>query len=166
MRQVSAQATRPAACGFELASRNEYLGVRKVREAAVVIGMQMREDDARGISRSDAEGAQLRTDLLFVLDTKYHFPSVIGMQRSAGFEQVHTLAGVDDDHAFRMFNDPGIRGKPLCPLPIVQHRQPSTQPASPAFHLRSLDPDGAGLDGVDLHALTPTDALTTIDRTM
>jgi hypothetical protein len=110
MRQVSAQATRPAACGFELASRNEYLGVRKVREAAVVIGMQMREDDARGISRSDAEGAQLRTDLLFVLDTKYHFPSVIGMQRSAGFEQVHTLAGVDDDHAFRMFNDPGIRG--------------------------------------------------------
>src|SRR5690242_10290653 len=96
MRQVSAQATDPAACCSEFASRDEYLRVRKVREAAVVIGVQMCEDDARDISRSDAEGAQLRTDLLVALEAKVHFPSVIRMQRSPGFEQVRALAGVDD----------------------------------------------------------------------
>src|SRR4029078_4773159 len=116
MRQVSAHATGPAACGSEIASPDKYVRVRKVREAAVVIGVQMREDDACDISRSDAEGAQLGTDILFALDAKAHLPSVIRMQRSPGLEQVHSLAGL----------------------------------ASPAFRLRSLDPDRAGLDGVNL----------------
>lgn len=75
-----------------------------------MIGMQMREDDACDVSQSNAEGAQPRTDFLFALAMKRHFPSVIRMQRSTGFEQVHALAGVDDDHAFRMFDDPGICG--------------------------------------------------------
>src|SRR3954470_18219552 len=106
------------------------------------------------------------TDFLFALETKLHLPSVIRMQRSPGFEQMHALARVDDDHAFRMFDGPGVRGKRVRPLPIGQHRQPASQRASPAFHLRGLDLNRAGLDGVDLHALTATDALTTMDRTM
>jgi pimeloyl-ACP methyl ester carboxylesterase len=125
-----------------------------MRQAAVVIDVQVGEDDACDISRSNAERAQLWTDFLLALETKRHLPSVIGMERSAGFVQVHPLAGVDDDDAFGMLDDPGIGWKPGCPVLIGHDREPAPQPASTALRLRRLDPNGAGPNGVEFHAFT------------
>ena len=58
------------------------------------------------------------------------------------------LARVDDDDALRMVDYPGVRGEPFGPVSISEDREPSSQPASAPFDLRSLDPDGTGLDGM------------------
>ena len=125
-----------------------------------MIGVQVGEDDAFHISRPDAKSAQLRTDFLITLDSKCHVPSQIGMQGPAAFEEVGSLARIDHDHTFLMINHPGIRRKPSGPVSVQKHSEPSSQSASASFDLRGLDPDGAGLDRVELQAFA------TIDRTI
>ena len=131
-----------------------------MREAAVVIDVQVREDDAFDIEASDAQRAQLWTDFLFAFETKRDLPSMIGMQRPARFEQMHARTRVDDDHALRMVDDPGIRRQPACPVPVGHQAQSSSQTTSPAFHLRWFDPHATGLDRVELHAFTRIDRTT------
>jgi hypothetical protein len=82
------------------------------------------------------------------------------MQGRAGFEQMRPLARIDHDHAFGMVDHPRIRREPSGPLAVPEHRKPSSQSASVPFDLCALDPDGAGLDGMELHAFT------TIERTI
>jgi hypothetical protein len=48
-------------------------------KAAVVIHVQMGENNPIHIARPDAERPQLRTDFLFALDAKRRFPADIGM---------------------------------------------------------------------------------------
>jgi hypothetical protein len=129
-------------------------------KATIVVDVQMGQDDASYITGPDAEGAQLRPDLLITLDTKRHFPSNVGMERLAGLEQMRPLARIHHDHAFRVGDDPRTRREPSRPLPVREHSEPSSQSASAPLDLRALDPDGAGSDGMELHALT------TIDRTI
>src|SRR5262245_6041988 len=76
-----------------------------------------------------------------------------------GFEQMRRLTGIHNDHAFRMIDDPRIRGQPFCPVLVAEYRETSSQSASAPFDLRSLDADRAGLNCEDLHAAS------TIERT-
>src|SRR5262249_26813236 len=97
--------------------------------------------------------------LLIPLDLKRHLPSPVRMQGFGAFQQVCSLSRIHDDHAFRVLEDPCVRRKPLCPVVIGEYRELTSQPAPATLDLRGLDPDRAGLDGVDLHtclAIDPT----------
>jgi hypothetical protein len=128
-----------------------------VGEAAVVIDVQMRQDDVLHISRADAERAQLGTDFLLALESKRHLPSMIRVQRSGGVEDTRPVAGVGDDHSIGMVDDPGIGRKPRRPVSVGQDAQPPSQPASPATDLCRLDSNRPGLESEDLHAFATTD---------
>jgi hypothetical protein len=117
-------------------------------KAAVVVDVQMGQDDASYITGPDTEGSQLRTDLLVTVDAKRHFPSNVGMKRFTGLEQMRPLTRIHHDHAFGMVDDPRIRGEPSGPLSVREHSEPASQSASASLDLRAFDPDGAGLDGV------------------
>src|SRR3981189_2924035 len=95
-----------------------------MRKAAVMVHMQMGENDPLHIARSDAERAKLRTDLLFALDAKRHFPAEVGVKRLAGFQQMRALPGVDRDDAFGMIDDPYIGRQPIGPVPIGENCEP------------------------------------------
>ena len=95
-------------------------------KAAVMVAVQVGEDDSFHISRPDAQRAQLRADFLIPLDAKGHFPAHVRMQGGRGLKQVRALAGVDHDHAFRMLDDPRIAWKPLRPVSISEDRKPSS----------------------------------------
>jgi hypothetical protein len=131
-----------------------------VREAAVVIDMEMRENDSFHVEWSYGECTQLRADLLILFDPKRHFPSPVRMQGFGAFEQMCSLARIHDDHAFRVLDDPCVRRKPLRPAAISKYREPASQPAPSALDLRGLDTDRAGLDGVDGHTFLAIDPTT------
>lgn len=67
------------------------------------------------------------------------------------FQKVRSLTGIHHDHALRMVDGPGVGGQPRGPIAISEDRQPPRQSVSASLDLRSLDADGAGLDGVQLH---------------
>jgi hypothetical protein len=119
-----------------------------VCKATIMVDVQMGQDDPFYITGPYAEGAQLRTYLLVTVDAKRHFPSNVRMERSAGLEQMRPLARVHHDHAFRMVDDPRIRGEPSSPLLVREHTEPASQPASVPLDLCAFDPNGPGLDGV------------------
>src|SRR6185295_3602632 len=91
------------------------------------------------------------------LDSECDFPSHVGMQGLAAFQQVCPLARIDHDHTFRMVDDPGIRWKPVGPVRVAEYREPASQPAPPPFDLCGLDPDRARLDRVEFHAASRID---------
>src|SRR5262249_5641553 len=158
--KVTARASHPSARRAELSWCSEDLAVRKVRETAVVIDMEMREHDAFHIPRADAERAQLRADFLLPLDSKRHLPAMVGMERCGTVEQMCPLPGIHDDYAFGMLDRPRICRKPVAPVAVGEHAQAPPQPASTTFDLRGLDPDRAGLDGADVHTLLAIDRMT------
>jgi hypothetical protein len=67
------------------------LAVRKMPKAAVVIHLQMREQDPLNVARPHAERAQLRSDLLFRRDSKADLPADIRMERARVIEQMLAL---------------------------------------------------------------------------
>ena len=95
-------------------------------EAAVVVAVQVREDDTSHILPPDAERAQLRTDFLLPLDAKRHFPASVRVHGGRGLEQMRPLTGVHHHHAFRMLDDPRIAWKPLRPVAISDDRESSS----------------------------------------
>jgi hypothetical protein len=110
---------------LQLAPRYENLTVKKVRQSAVVIHVQVGEDDLFHIARSDAHRAELRTDFVVALDPKHHFPSNIWVKRMRALKEMCSLAGVDDDHALWMVDDPCIRRKPVGPVFVDEYPEPS-----------------------------------------
>ena len=88
--------------GWELGAGQEGF------QSAVVVNVQMSENDPFDIARAHAKGTQLRTDLLLGLDPERNFPTEIRMQRLAGLEQMRTLPAVDHDHAFAAVDGPCI----------------------------------------------------------
>src|ERR1019366_3652277 len=151
MRKITAHASEISARGLQLAGRDQDFAVRKVHKAAVMVHMQMGQDDPFHIARTDAERAQLRTDLLFALDAERDFPSDIRVKRLAGFEQVRALPGVDHDDAFGMIDDPCVGRQPFGPVCVSKNREPPPQTVSLPLDLRGLDPDEPGLDGMYFH---------------
>ena len=51
-----------------------------MRKPAIVIDVQVGEDDPFHVARPDAQSAQLRTDFLIALDLKPHLPAPVRMQ--------------------------------------------------------------------------------------
>jgi hypothetical protein len=92
-----------------------------VRQSAVVIHVQVSEDDLFHIARPDAHRAELRSDFLVALDPKHHFPSQVRVKRVGGLEEMRSLAGVDDDHALWMVDGPRIRRKPIRPVFVGEY---------------------------------------------
>src|SRR5579872_2406812 len=102
--------------------------------------------------RSNPQCTQLRTDLLFRIDSKHDFPSSKGMIRPSGLQQMRSLAGVDDNNALTVFDRPCIRWQPLGPVSVRKNGQLSRNPVMPvSFDLCAFYFDEAGLDRVYLH---------------
>ncbi|MDE1973333.1 MAG: hypothetical protein KGI48_09135 [Hyphomicrobiales bacterium] len=89
--------------------------MRKVREAAVMIDVQVRQHHGSDVARTNAQLLQLRTGLLLRFDIEAYRELKIGMPSRQRF-QMSGRAGVDHDHAFGMFNRPGEGGGPNGPL--------------------------------------------------
>src|SRR5262249_33962502 len=149
-----------AACRAKFARRHENLALREVREAAVVVGMEMGEHHAFHISRPDAEPAQLRTDFFLALDPKGYIPSVIGMEGPAAVDEMRPFARIDNDHAFGMVDHPCVGWEPIGPMAVGKHAEASSQAASPTFDLRRLDPDGTSLYRLNVHTRSAIDRTT------
>src|SRR5580658_8196909 len=67
------------------------------------------------------------------------------------------LPRIHHDHAFWVFDDPRIRREPTGPLSVPEHSEPPSQPSPSPLDLCALNPDRAGLKGMELHALTAID---------
>src|ERR1700733_3688697 len=151
MRQIAAQAAEIAARGFQFAGRDEDFAVREVRKAAVMVHVQMAENDPFHIARPDAERAQLRTDLLLMLDAECDLPPHERVKRLAGFEQMRALAGVDDDDAFIGIDDPRIGRQPFGPFRTGKDRKAPPQSMPTPLDLSRLDADRTGLNRANFH---------------
>ena len=139
-------------------TRESHCG--EVRKSAIVIDMQVSQHDSRHVVRRNAQRTQLRAEFLVGRDSESDFPAHVGMQRRGGLEEMSPLTRVHHDHAFRMLDDPSVSRKPFSPMRVCEYCEPPTQSYASPLDLRRLDPNEAGLDGVDLHARP------TIDRTM
>lgn len=64
------------------------------------------------------------------------------------------LAGIHDDHALGMFDDPGIDGQRLRPPAVEQGVEPADQAVPLAAAPTLGDGDGPGLDGMDAHTMS------------
>jgi hypothetical protein len=121
-----------------------------MREAAVVIHMEMSKHNTLHIPRTDTEFPQLGPDLLFALNPEIRFESNIGMQRPGSLEEMGPLTGVDDYYAFGMLDGPGVGGKPIGPLGIGEDGEASRQAMPATLYLRRLDADEPSLNGMHL----------------
>src|SRR6185437_12751653 len=108
MRQVSAYTPNPSACGAKFSGGDKDFTAGEMCQAAIMIHVQMGENDLFHITRSNAQRTQLRTDFIFPIDSKNDFPSRKGMIRRPCFEQMLSLAGVDDDDTFLVFDRPRV----------------------------------------------------------
>jgi hypothetical protein len=77
-------------------------------KASIMIHMQMGKHDPLDIARTDSKGAKLWPNFLFTVDPKRNFPSDIWMKRRPSFEQVRSLASVDDNDSLFMVNRPRV----------------------------------------------------------
>jgi hypothetical protein len=133
----------PSACRSKLAGRNEDFAVREMCEAPVMIHVQMGEDDPFHIARPDTERPQLRSDFFFTVDSKLNFPSDIGMKGGPGFEQMRSLAGVDDNDTFSMLDNPYVCGQPFGPVLISEDCEPSSRALRRARSLSGRNRSGS-----------------------
>jgi hypothetical protein len=77
-------------------------------KSAIVIHMQVGENDLFYVIRRNAERAQLRTDFLLRIYSKPNFPSDVGVERTSSAEQMCSLAGVNHNNTFTVLDHPGI----------------------------------------------------------
>jgi hypothetical protein len=73
------------------------------------------------------------------------------MQRAPVVEQMPALPGVDDNRAVGVVDQPGLSRHPIAPVRIGENRKLAQNSTAVADHLRGLDLDPTGLDGVDFH---------------
>jgi hypothetical protein len=117
-----------------------------MRQAAGVIGVEVRQHNPAHIVGGEAEAPQLRADLLL---RRHRFaqrdPVVrVPAREVARFGHARRLAGVDHDQAFGMFDQPREDRQRLGPPPRGQYAEQAA--LSTAVLLQLLDGDGAGLD--------------------
>jgi len=110
--EVALQLAGEAAGAAELSGCDPDFAAGEMGDAAGVIGVEMGDDDVANIARSDAEIAELRADLFVGVDRKLSGAAEEGMPGGlvAGFVDAGGLAGVDDDDAFMMLDEPGVDG--------------------------------------------------------
>ena len=97
IRKVSTHTAYPSACRAEFAGSNKDFAMWEMCKASIMIHMQMGKHDPLDIARTDSKGAKLWPNFLFTVDPKLNFPSDIWMKRRPSFEQVRSLASVDDN---------------------------------------------------------------------
>jgi len=133
---------------------HEGVDASEVTESTGMVGVQMGQDKPAHVApRIDTERAELRADLLLRADPLLHSETEIGLPagKIAGLAGAGRLAGIHDDNALWMLNDPGVDGQRLGPPTIKQGVEPTdvsvSFPAPPALR----DGDSSGLDGMDAH---------------
>ncbi|MGY4368499.1 hypothetical protein ACVW1A_004564 [Bradyrhizobium sp. LB1.3] len=151
MRKVSAYSPRPSTCRAKFAGGNKDFTILEMCQAAIMVHVQMSENDLFYITWSNAQRTQLRTDFFFPIDSKNDFPSGKGMIRRSGFEQMRSLASIDYDNTFLVLDRPSVRRQPLGPVPVAENGKPSCQPVSVSFDLRTFYFNEAGLDCMNTH---------------
>jgi len=108
IRKVSTHTAYQSACRAEFAGSNKDFAMWEMCKASIMIHMQMGKHDPLDIARTDSKGAKLWPNFLFTVDPKRNFPSDIWMKRRPSFEQVRSLASVDDDDSLFMVNRPRV----------------------------------------------------------
>jgi hypothetical protein len=96
--------------------------LRKVRETAIVVDVQVSEHDCLDVAGADAEAPQLRPKLLLGLDVETNAELKIRMPARQRL-QTRIGAGVDDNRAFGVFDRPGIDRRPVGPFRRQQRLQ-------------------------------------------
>ena len=89
--------------------------MREVREAAVVVDMQVGQHHGLYVPGADTEPPQLRAELLLGLDIETNAELKIRMPARQLF-QPRVGAGVDHNDAFGMLDRPGINRRPVRPF--------------------------------------------------
>jgi hypothetical protein len=128
----------------------EDAAMRKMREAAVVVDMQVGEHYGLHVAGANAEASQLRAHFLLRLDVEADGKLKIRMPARQRF-QMRRRSGIDDDHALRMLDRPGVDRRPVGPFGRDHRLKLPPRPVAAAFDLRLLDADAAGLDSVNAH---------------
>lgn len=151
VRKVSAYTPNPSTRGAKFAGGDKDFTIWEMCKAAIMIHVQMGENDLFHITRSNAQRTQLGTDFFFPIDSKNDFPSGKGMVRRPCFEQMRSLASVDYDDTFLVLDRPSVRRQPLGPVPVGENGKPSCQPVPVSLDLRTFYFNEAGLDCVNTH---------------
>lgn len=151
--QVTVESPAHARRGPLLARGREDARVRQVVQAIRMVEVQMGEDDRAHGSRIEAQPLELRPDLVLGRDPEAHAVAVVRVpaRQVARLEDPRRLPGVDDDRPARVLDDPRVDRQPVRPLAVAQGVEPPPGSARHRLELAALDPDQAGLEGVDLH---------------
>ena len=151
--QVTALAAHEAGCDVPLGARDHHLRTREVAQAARVVGVHVRQDHPADVVRRRSRGAELRPDLVVGRDPLAEAAAVVEVpaREVARVVDAGGLAGVDDDQAVRMLDQPGAHRHRRGPA-AVDERGGDAQRAARAAHLARAHGDRAGLDRRDPHA--------------
>ena len=122
-----------------------------------MVGVEMRHNHLADVAARDAELLQLRADLLLGLHPLANREPEHGVpaREVAGLGGASGLAGVDDDHPFRMLDRECVDRKRLGPFTIGNRVQQAAPAMADTFAPGVRDRNRAGLYCVDLHVLRP-----------
>ena len=156
LRQIAGELAAQALGGGKLAGRDQDVGLAEIGEPAVVIDVQMGENDGLHVGGADAERLQPRPDFLFAVDVELHGEAEIGMP--AGPQQACVGARVDDHDPVGMLDGVSQYRQPFRPLAVEQRPQPAAKTVTDADRLRAFDADPAAFQGVHAHRRQAPDA--------
>jgi hypothetical protein len=122
-----------------------------------VVGVEVGEDDVAHVGGAEAERLDLRADLLVGGDLLANGEAVVHVpaREPAGLERPCGLAGVDDDEAVGVLDQPGEDRQRLGEAPVGEGQGEPHRAGPLARALALVDRDGSGLDGVDAHGCSP-----------
>ena len=116
----------------------EDAAMRKMREAAVVVDMQVGQHDRFHVAGADAELRNCGPDFLLRLDVEADGKLEIRMPARQRF-QMRRRSGIDDDDALRMLDRPGVDRRPVRPFARDDRLDLPPRPVAAAFDLRLFD---------------------------
>jgi len=153
LREVAARLTADAGRRVVFRARHQDLRRGEVRQAAGVVGVQVREHEPAHLGGRQAEGAQPLPNLLLGPDPRAHAEAEVRVPPGeiARLGRARRFAGVDDDEALGVLDGPGVDGQRLGPGAVEQRVEATPRPMPDALALAALDRDRPGLDCVDLH---------------
>src|SRR4051812_26136445 len=153
MREVAVELTAEAAGPLELRARHEYLAITHVVKAARVVGVEVGEHDGADVRRAHADPIELRPKLLVRAHVAADGAAEVRVpaREVAGLARARRLAGVDEDRAVVVLDQPCVDRQRLGPVAVEGRAQAADHPGSGASELLRADLDRAGLDGVDAH---------------
>src|SRR5579859_277847 len=150
--QLSVEALRTGVLG----ARHEDVDAGEVGKTTGVVGVQVGHHEPAHVALwVYAKRPQLRANLLLRADPLSHGEMKVGMPAGqvARLAGARGLAGIHDEDALRMLNDPCIDGQRLGPPAVEQSVEPADRAGSISAAPALRDGDRPGLDGMNAHVL-------------